>query len=112
MTDRKHAELPWRIIKNSNESWIGGEDGGLVNHISHDNAEFIVRACNSHYENEALRNELVEALELFVSEYTDLVNSGDAGFWDPEEENKVVKARAVLKKAKGDGASLARGETQ
>jgi hypothetical protein len=39
---------------------------------------------------------LAEALETFVAEYVALVNSGDAGFWDPETEPKVIAARAAL----------------
>ena len=40
--------------------------------------------------------DLYEALTLFVAEYCDLVNSGDAGFWDPETETKVQMARSAL----------------
>lgn len=50
--------------------------------------------------------DLYEALKLFVHEYVELVNSGDAGFWNPEEEDKVKAARAALAKAQplsGDG---------
>lgn len=39
---------------------------------------------------------LVAALDTFVSEYVELVNSGDAGFWEPEDEPKVKAARAAL----------------
>lgn len=43
--------------------------------------------------------DLLEALKLFVSEYVELVESGDAGFWDAEAEAKVIKARAAILKA-------------
>lgn len=46
--------------------------------------------------------ELLEALEKFVEDYTEMVNSGDCGFWDPENEDKVKAARAAIKKAKGE----------
>jgi hypothetical protein len=39
---------------------------------------------------------------MFLSEYVALVNSGDAGNWDAEEEDKVIKARAAIAKAKGE----------
>lgn len=39
---------------------------------------------------------LVAALDTFVSEYVELVNSGDAGFWEPEDEPKVKAARSAL----------------
>ena len=47
--------------------------------------------------------DLYSALQTFVREYVDLVESGDAGFWDAEKEPKVIAARAAL--------ALARGET-
>jgi len=43
--------------------------------------------------------DLFHALETFVKEYVSLVESGDAGFWNPEEEAKVIAARAALSKA-------------
>lgn len=46
--------------------------------------------------------ELYEALALFVAEYVELVESGDAGFWDAEKESKVIIARAALAKARGE----------
>ena len=41
---------------------------------------------------------LEEALEGTVKCYVDLVNSGDAGFWNPEEQSVIIAARAALKK--------------
>jgi hypothetical protein len=64
------------------------------------NAAIIVRAVNSLEPNEAKIAALVKALETFVEEYTALVNSGDAGFWDPEKEPKVIAARAALASAR------------
>lgn len=45
--------------------------------------------------------ELLAALEQFVAEYVELVESGDAGFWSAEDEAKVIKARAAIAKATG-----------
>ncbi len=44
---------------------------------------------------------LVEALEGILEKYVSLVNSGDAGFWNPEEVPEVIKARSVLNRTKG-----------
>lgn len=44
--------------------------------------------------------DLLEALETFVAEYVDLVQSGDAGFWNPEHEPKVIMARKAIAKAR------------
>ena len=41
---------------------------------------------------------LEEALEGTVRWIVDLANSGDAGFWNPEEQSAIIAARAALKK--------------
>ena len=43
--------------------------------------------------------ELLAALKRFLDEYVALVESGDAGFWDVEQEEKVIQARAAISKA-------------
>lgn len=40
--------------------------------------------------------QLAAALQTFVDEYVRMINSGDCGSWDPEEEPKVIAARAAL----------------
>lgn len=45
--------------------------------------------------------DLLEALERLLESYTDLVNSGDCGFWNPEEEEIIIAARAAISKATG-----------
>lgn len=40
--------------------------------------------------------QLVPALSGMINLYCDLVNSGDAGFWDPEQVPEVIAARAAL----------------
>ena len=42
--------------------------------------------------------EMVEAAEALLDHYVGLVNSGDAGFWDPEKEDEVIAIRAALLK--------------
>lgn len=48
----------------------------------------------------SLIEELVGALEMMTEHYARLANSGDAGFWDPEDETEVRKARTIIAKAK------------
>lgn len=43
---------------------------------------------------------LAKALRELLDHYVDLVNSGDAGNWDPEKEGEVAQARAALRLAK------------
>lgn len=45
--------------------------------------------------------ELLEALEAMADYYVQLVNTGDAGQWNPEEDDVVIKSRAAIAKAKG-----------
>lgn len=49
-------------------------------------------ARNLERENAALR----EALQQLLTRYTELVNSGDCGNWNPEKEMEVRDARAAL----------------
>lgn len=46
--------------------------------------------------------ELYEGLQMMLDHYLELANSGDAGFWNPEEEEKIIKARSILAKARGE----------
>ena len=48
--------------------------------------------------------ELLAALQTMVAEHVQMVNSGDCGFWNPEDEAKVIAARAAIAKVTG-GAS-------
>jgi len=48
--------------------------------------------------------ELLEALKDLLDHYTSLVNSGDAGNWDAENEGEVIAARAAIAKAQGETA--------
>lgn len=105
MTEVKHTPRPWKLGKN---------DGNIVQHIydadgtwiaytrSPDampcevttaNADFIVRACNSHYE-------LVEALAL-AADRLELSAKRLGGSYEKETEMYVLEARASVAKAKG-----------
>jgi hypothetical protein len=57
-------------------------------------ADLIVRAVNE-------RDELIAALRDILDQYVGLANSGDCGFWDPEDGSQVKRARAALAKAEG-----------
>lgn len=50
---------------------------------------------------EDLTGDLCKALDGLLERYVELINSGDAGFWDPEKEKEVIAARAALAKARG-----------
>lgn len=41
-------------------------------------------------------NQLVSVTERLLEHYVGIVNSGDCGFWNPEEETVVIEARKAL----------------
>lgn len=45
-------------------------------------------------------DEAVALLKRWLDKYTDLVRSGDCGFWDAEQEKEVIDTRAFLSKVK------------
>lgn len=47
----------------------------------------------------AASKDLLAALQGLLERYTALVNSGDCGTWNPEEEAEVTAARAAISKA-------------
>ena len=45
--------------------------------------------------------ELLEALKKIIARHSELVCSGDCGFWDVEDEEEMKLARAAISKAEG-----------
>lgn len=100
---RKHTPLPWKIHQTEDRLPIPiigkscefiaecSDDGSLIRASqAWDNARFIVRACNSHYE-------LVEALEAILGD--NMTPAGEPGHIDYGQACKM--ARSALAKAKG-----------
>jgi hypothetical protein len=69
-----------------------------------------IRHHNELAKDEALANafliaaapDLLEASEKFLEGYVRMVNSGDCGNWNPEEEDVVIAMRAAINKARGE----------
>lgn len=80
--DRKHSELPWNLHEYEGNIFISSKDDeyNICDDLEPQEAEFIVRACNSHYE-------LVEALDQYVNRTGKM---------------KLMEIRNLLKKAKGE----------
>lgn len=87
----KHTALPWQILDFPKESEIQSKDNDIVCKFYHiysnwpNDIEFIVRACNSHYD-------LLEALKFAKS----VIQSGER--WT-ETCEKMIDAR--IAKAEG-----------
>lgn len=96
----KHTPLPWRVF---NGETIVGNDDKLLDYSNNDssveiaegvyceNAEFIVRACNSHYE-------LFDALDRILDEIDGIAFGNIREF----SQHVLIKAKAAIVKAKGE----------
>lgn len=91
----KHTPIPWSVDHNCT-SFIIDADGVTVAQVEDDaDAEFIVRACNSH-------DDLLEALKELVK----LDDEGEQAFVDmgiqrEPEHPSIRKARSAIAKATG-----------
>ena len=93
-----YTEGPWEIdrhgVSDSRYKQVCrrpiGKDKTIVGKQWPENARLIAAAP-----------ELLEALEVMTERYADLVNCGDCGHWNPEQEAEVMQARAAIAKAKG-----------
>lgn len=101
-----HTPLPWeRELGGKRGAWIQGTDGnwsalscGQTDAEASANAEFIVRACNSHYE-------LLEAL-IALRDYGCPVCAGDCASANPPVTACPMQmAAAAIAKARNGGAS-------
>lgn len=74
------------------------DDGGCVlanDYIHTEKMAFILRAARAH-------SDLLAALKALCERHADLVNSGDCGFWNPEDDPAMQMARHAI--AKGETA--------
>jgi hypothetical protein len=93
----KHTPGPWGCVEVEFGDYQTGEVGFVVSSKS---AQMVGSVANCRLI--AAAPDLLEALEFFVERYAALVNSGDCGNWNPETDAEVIKARAAIKKAKGE----------
>jgi hypothetical protein len=56
----------------------------------------VVQAVNERESLLAQRDALRDALMMILNHYKSLVNSGDCGNWNPDEEPQVIQAQSVL----------------
>ncbi len=103
--EAKHTPGPWRHYTRPQPNGcpiVGTENGLMVAMMAH-------TVNQPEQADEAIANarvvstapELLDALKGMVAMYCDLVESGDAGYWDPEDTPEVKAARAAIAKAEG-----------
>lgn len=85
---KEELGLPWHY----DDVWMIIRDDLYVPNVE-EKETFILKAVNNHHA-------LVEALEGVTELWCDLVNSGDAGNWNPETDEPIIASRKVLEKVK------------
>jgi hypothetical protein len=85
---------PEEIVKRLINQAAGAESGGPGHHWT---APKLLREAASLIESQQEEiKRLREALSDLLTRYKSLADSGDAGFWDCEEQAEVIAARAAL----------------
>lgn len=94
----KHTPAPWNsenlIIKDSNGAAIAIV---MIPDLRHENVNFKLAETNAKLM--ASAPELLEALIFMVDRTKQFYDSGDAGFFDCEEIDEIIKARSAIAKA-------------
>lgn len=110
-TVRRQTKGPWRVIIDDTggpfSGWPSIEAPEDVDASVIHRAGFKQEYWGDWSQREAVANahliaaapELLVALEAMVVHYTAMINSGDAGNWNPETDDEVIAARAAIRKA-------------
>lgn len=104
VTIAQHAPGPWEANEHG-EIWRHYRDE-MGNRVSHPIGEAVAVPGLEHQQLPnakvmAAAPLLLSALVEVLEHYCSLANSGDAGFWNPEDEPEVKRARAVLAALEG-----------
>lgn len=99
MSEVKHTPGPWGLSDDG--QWIQAK-GGKSPMVGDRFFSICVSATSEEDKRLiAAAPDLLEALESLIIKYVRLVNSGDAGFWNPEDDKEVIAAIAAIAKAEG-----------
>jgi len=104
MSEKQHTPGPWVAggprYDNKPRVWVADSQGRSIAYMDRvyygEPGNALANATLM-----AAAPDLREALERLLDRYTGLINSGDAGFWNPETEAEVIAARAALARATG-----------
>lgn len=103
-TDSAKAQTPWKALNaknhstNEGEKWVAIQAKGTAFDltfppiVSMEEAQRIGNLT-------AAAPDLLAALEGMLTVYTDFVNSGDGGSWNPETDTEVIEARDAIARA-------------
>lgn len=97
------SPLPWRACDDQTDTYphVADVNGDPVTEFNgcewgdFEDCCYIAWAANN-------AQALYEALVATLDKYISLAESGDAGFWDPNTEDHVMRSRAALKAARGE----------
>jgi hypothetical protein len=93
------SPTPWQAHETKTRCVVFEGIGGPQNLFEMDSDNYFTVRTEGDAKLIAASPELYEALQGMLDHYTTLINSGDAGNWDPEEEPQVIAAREALTKA-------------
>jgi hypothetical protein len=114
----KFTPGPW-TAKNSNDDDLANHvrfDGPVVVYADEDCDIHPIADCSCNHScritDETFANarmiaaapDMYAALERMINLYVALVDCGDCGNWNPEEEMEVILARDAIRKARGEAA--------
>lgn len=101
-----HTPGPWKWWTSNSYRRLtaeGKQDGGVLSAVSKSgHADVCVSEADAQLI--AAAPDLLAALLVMTRAYVDLVNTGDAGRWNPEGDQEVREARAAIAKATGESA--------
>lgn len=104
MSETKWTPGPWSWDAAPDHNWdvqVWSSPNSRVCFVAHD-GEKGNRTGQANARLISAAPDMYEALDKFVEHYVGMINSGDCGFWNPEDEDFVKAARAALAKARGE----------
>jgi len=96
-----HTSGPWEVLQSDGYLQIVS-DGNIAHGVASVYARNGVSAMYANAKLIAAAPDLLEALEKLLFNHICLVESGDCGKWNVEEEVEVIAARKVISRAKGE----------
>lgn len=111
----KHTTGPWQVVKAGRAVAVTTTNGGFFGEFTI--ASWADPAAIHDANLIAAAPDMLAGLKMMVAHYVNLAGCGDCGNWDPEDEDEVRLARAIIATAQGTearrdktGTGLAEGD--